>query len=150
MLISLHPQKGIEGLEFGSSQLAAENLFGEGTCKEHYDGEFTLKSLGYSDRALFLYFDGTDKLVGVVVDADSNFFSLLGHPLVEICGTPPSFRSVKIWLNANRLKIASRSYSLGCLNCRIEDTCISFVFEEGGDVAIQLWDPRAFKRKNLE
>ena len=82
-MLELQPSVGIGTLRFGDSISKAKDVFGEGVPREH-PTEQLRRSLQYPDIGLLLYFSDDDTLVDIIVDGDSDSFSLMGSPLPEL------------------------------------------------------------------
>lgn len=138
MNLALHPGQGVGDLKFGVSRVEAEEFFGSGIAKDHAADKILMKSLRLPDHGLILYFNEDDRMTHVMVDADSDSFSLLGEPVRDIFGSPPTSDAIKQWLRDRELSIRTELDFMGCYHYDVEAEGLSFAFPHEGNPAVQL------------
>lgn len=138
MILALQPGQGVGDLRFGVSRATAEQFFGSGIRKDHSADKILMKSLILPDHGLILYFDERDRMTSVMVDADSRSFTLLGEPIHEIFGDPPTSESIKKWIQDHGFNTRAELDFMGCYHYDVGDDGLSFAFPDEGMPAVQL------------
>ena len=137
-MLELQPSVGIGTLRFGDSLSKAKDVFGEGVAREH-PTEQLRRSLQYPDIGLLLYFSDDDTLVDIIVDGDSDSFSLMGSPLPEIFGdSPPYSDRIREWIEGKNLTCGTPRSFMGCWHYEVDGRAFSFALPEEGTPAVNL------------
>lgn len=138
MTFPLKPGRGVGDLRFGDSRTTAKQLFGPGIEKEHSSDQVPMTSLTLPDHGSILYFDELDRMTSVIVDADSGSFTLLGKPIQEVFGNPPTTDSVKKWVEDHGFTIRTEMDFMGCFHYDVGDDGLIFAFPDEGMPAVHL------------
>ena len=137
-MLELQPSVGVGALQFGDSISAAKTVFGEGVARDHPTDQLRT-SLQYPDIGLLLYFSDDNRLVGIIVDGDSDSFSLMGSPVAEIFGdSPPYSDRIREWIEGHDLTSGTPKSFMGCWHYEVEGMDFSFALPEEGTPAVSL------------
>jgi hypothetical protein len=137
-MLELHPSVGVGTLQFGDPISAAKIVFGASVARDHPTEQLRI-SLQYPDIGLLLYFSEEDALVDIIVDGDSDSFSLMGSPLPEIFGdSPPYSDRIREWIEGNNLMSGAPRSFMGCWHYEVEGKYFSFALPEEGAPTVNL------------
>lgn len=139
---ALLPNVGIGSVHFGDSNARATDYFGDGIALENFfkNGR---SSLHFEEAGLLHYFNADDQLETIIVDGDSDVFTLMGKPLRHIFGdSPPYSARVSEWITGNHFPIEPPPFSLGCSDYGVTPLNLSFALPEEGTPTLHLTVPK--------